>query len=91
MRTGKNSFRHQSLQDADAIAELLASLVSGIQRGKVSFSDDDGKILMHPSGLLHLLVRASQEDGSNESSIEISWQSEEKQSRANKKLSISAG
>ena len=52
MRQSKNSFRHESLQDAETIQDILKSLSKGIAKGKLSFSDEDGEIVMEPEGLL---------------------------------------
>ena len=84
----KDSFKHESLHDAKTIQEILKALTKGIARGQLSFSDDDGEILMEPGGLLNLKVTASQEEAYNRVSIRITWQSEEK-SKPKKRLSVS--
>ena len=77
MRQSKNSFRHESLQDARTIQDLLKSLGKGIGTGKLSFSDEDGEITMEPEGLLNLKVTASEEEGRHRVNIRITWQAEE--------------
>lgn len=81
MRQSKRSFRHESLQDRRTIQDLLRSLTKAIGKGKLSFGDEDGEIVMHPEGLLRLKVTASQEESRNRVDIRISWQSEEKTKR----------
>ena len=88
MRSGKKSFRHQSLQDEKSIQDILKSITSGIARGKITFSDEDEKIVMRPEGLLDLKVTASQEDNRNRFNIRISWQVEEKTVNKKKRLSV---
>jgi len=88
MRSGKKSFRHQSLQDEKSIQDILKSITSGIARGKITFSDEDEKIVMRPEGLLDLKVTASQEDNRNRFNIRISWQVEEKTVNRKKRLSV---
>lgn len=78
MRRNKDSFKHESLQDAKSIQDILKALTKGIGKGKLTFSDEDGEILMEPEGLLNLKVTASQDETKNRVSIRISWQSEEK-------------
>lgn len=78
MRQSKNSFRHESLQDVKTIQELLKSITKGLAKGKLTFSDEDGEILMEPDGLLNLKVTATQDDGRNRVNIRITWQAEEK-------------
>jgi len=88
MRSGKKSFRHQSLQDEKSIQDILKSISSGIAKGKITFSDEDEKIVMRPDGLLDLKVTATQEDNRNRFNIRISWQVEEKTLNRKKQLSV---
>ena len=88
MRSGKKSFRHQSLQDEKSIQDILKSITSGIARGKITFSDEDEKIVMRPEGLLDLKVTATQEENRNRFNIRISWQVEEKTVNKKKRLSV---
>lgn len=88
MRSRKRSFRHQSLQDAKSIQDILTSINSGIAKGKVIFSDEDGKIVMRPEGLLDLKVTATQEDNRNRFNIRISWQVDDSSERKKKSLSV---
>jgi amphi-Trp domain-containing protein len=88
MRSGKRSFRHQSLQDAKSIEGILKSITSGIARGKITFSDEDEKIVMRPEGLLDLKVTATQEDNRNRFNIRISWQLEDDSDKKKKSLSV---
>ena len=88
MRKGKDSFRHDSLQDTKSIRDLLQSITRAIGKGKVVFSDEDGKIVMEPEGLLHLKITASQEESRQRINIRISWQTEEE---SNKKSTLSIG
>lgn len=90
MRQGKKSFRHESLQDAAAIQEILLAISEGIAGGKVTFSDSDDKIVMHPEGLLHMKVTASQEEDRDRISIRVSWQVEDKPGKKKKPLRVSA-
>ena len=88
MRSGKKSFRHQSLQDEKSIQDILKSISSGIAKGKITFSDEDEKIVMRPEGLLDLKVTATQEENRNRFNIRISWQVEDKMANRKKQLSV---
>lgn len=88
MRNGKKSFRHQSLQDEKSIQDILKAITSGIAKGKITFSDEDEKIVMRPEGLLDLKVTATQEENRNRFNIRISWQVEEKTVNRKKQLSV---
>jgi amphi-Trp domain-containing protein len=78
MRQSKNNFRHESLQDPETIQDILKAITKGIGKGKLSFSDDDGEIIMQPEGLLNLKITANQDETMHRVNIRISWQSEEK-------------
>ena len=76
MRQSKNSFRHESLQDADTIQDLLKALAKGIAKGRLTFSDEDGEIVMRPEGLLNLKVTATDDEGRHRVNIRVTWQAE---------------
>jgi amphi-Trp domain-containing protein len=78
MRQSKNRFRHESLQDAKTIQEILKSITKGLAKGKLTFSDEDGEIVMEPEGLLNLKVSASQDESEHRLNIRVTWQPEEK-------------
>jgi amphi-Trp domain-containing protein len=88
MRSGKRSFRHQSLQDEKSIQEILQAIGSGIAKGKITFSDEDEKIVMRPEGLLDLKLTATQEDNLNRFTLRISWQVEEEGVKKKKSLTV---
>jgi len=90
MRQGKISFRHESLQDRKTIRDILAAINQGIGKGKLSFSDEDDRIVMEPRGLLHLKLTASQEDDRQRIDIRITWQKENRQTKKNKTLAVTS-
>jgi amphi-Trp domain-containing protein len=77
MLENKNRFRHQSLQDSESIQELLNSIATGIKKGEITFSDQDGEIRLEPKGLLDLKVTASEEESRHRLELRISWQSDQ--------------
>jgi amphi-Trp domain-containing protein len=88
MRSRKTSFRHQSLQDEKSIQDILKAITNGIARGKITFSDEDEKIVMRPEGLLDLKVTATREENRNRFNIRISWQVEDDGDKKKKSLSV---
>ena len=88
MRNRKKSFRHQSLQDEKSIQDILKAITSGIAKGKITFSDEDEKIVMRPEGLLDLKVTATQEDNRNRFNIRVSWQVDDSREKKKKSLSV---
>jgi len=90
MKQRKQSFRHESLQDAKTIQALLEAVTDGIAKGKVTFSDEDAEIVLKPKGLLNLKLTASRETERHQIGIKISWQVEKKGSKKKKSLSVSS-
>ena len=78
MQQQKTGFRHESLQDTETIQELLKSITKGIAKGKLSFSDEEGEIVMNPEGLLNLKLTATKEEGRNRLTLRVTWQDEQK-------------
>ena len=86
MAQGKNSFRHESLQDKRSIKKILKAVTAGIGKGKLTFSDEDGVLEMEPEGLLNLKLKAERDETRNRVTIRITWQTEHKVT--SKKLSV---
>ena len=87
MLQDKDSFRHESLQDMDTIRDILEALTKGLGKGKLTFADDNGEIVLRPSGLLNLKVTAGRDDSRNRVDIRITWQTEKK-SKQKKALTV---
>ena len=88
MRSRKKSFRHNSLQDEKSLQDILKAVSTGVARGKITFSDEDEKIVMRPEGLLELKITALQEENRNRFNIRISWQTEDDAVNKKKRLSV---
>ena len=88
MSQKNHQFRHQSMQDADSIEQILRAVSDGLAKGKLRFSDDDGELLLHPHGLLDLRLTAEEDDGRQRINLRVSWQRAEKKPARGKSLSI---
>lgn len=88
MQQGKDSFRHESLQDKESIRDLLEAVTSGIAKGKMTFSDGGDEILMEPKGLLRLKLTATQQDDLHRVNIRISWQPDNMPKKKQKSLTV---
>ena len=64
---GKKVFATSHYRTKKSIQDILKAITSGIAKGKITFSDEDEKIVMRPEGLLDLKVTATQEDNRNAS------------------------
>ncbi len=88
MQDEKKNFRHESLQDADSIQDILKALAKGFAKGKLRFSDEEGKIVMDPDGLLNLKLTASKDEGRHRVTIRVTWQVTESAGKSGKSLRI---
>ena len=89
MKDGNNTFRHESLQDKETIADLMQSLQQGLSKGTLKFDDADNAITLKPSGLLNLVIEASSSSEINVLDVRISWQ-DSRSDKLKKELSISS-
>ncbi len=90
MNQDKKVFRHESLQDARSIRGVLKALLKGLEKGKVSFRDEDGEILMEPRGLLRLRLKASQDENRQSINLRVSWQVEDEVVKKKGSLKVSS-
>lgn len=90
MRQNRNNFRHESLQDSKSIQDMLKSLAKGIAKGSLTFSDEDGEIVLEPEGLLQFKVTAKQDESRHRLDIKISWAVDDEEV-VEKPLSVVAG
>jgi amphi-Trp domain-containing protein len=75
-------FKHQSLQDKESIQSMLKSICKAMSKGELTFSDQNGEIILEPTGLLDLKIKASKQDSLQQLDLTISWKTEDKQSTA---------
>jgi len=85
MSNNKKEFKHESLQDSSSIQDIIKAIAEGLDKGKLSFSDEEGELSLEPEGLLNLKVTATKESNKRRFSIRVSWQEDEPVNR-NKKL-----
>jgi amphi-Trp domain-containing protein len=68
-----DEFEHESLQDQRSIGGYLRAIVEGFERGHIELSDDGGRLVLHPSGLLGLELRAKRTGNRARLQLELSW------------------
>ena len=90
MKQKTKQFRHESLQDADSVRQLLIAITDGLAKGKLRLSDEDGELLLHPKGLLDLRLTAEQDEGRQRINLRVSWAVRGKKNVRKQKLNISA-
>lgn len=66
-------FKHESLQDQDAIINYLKAVIEGFKKGKILLSDEDDSITLTPEKLAELKIKAKQSDKKQSVSLKFSW------------------
>jgi amphi-Trp domain-containing protein len=77
-----DEFQHESLQDLKSIGEYLRAIVQGLDAGCIDLSDDGGQLVLHPSGLIGLELRAKRKGNRAQLEIELSWSENKGKTRA---------
>ena len=78
-----DEFVHESLQDPKSISDYLRAILEGFERGHIDLSDDGGHLVLHPTGLLGLELRAKRTGNRAKLQLELSWTETDGSARAN--------
>jgi len=79
MKQDKQSFKHESLQDAKSIEKILSSIGENLAKGKLKFSDEEDEIEFQPEGLMKLKISAAQDGNQQRFNIKVSWERDSKE------------
>lgn len=74
----KTKFSHDSLLDRHATRELLEALGKAVKKGQLEFQESEGEIVLSPTDLLEVSVRASDEGDKQEVEVKLKWRTQEK-------------
>ena len=66
-------FEHESLQDADNLAAFLKAIARGIQKGELTFDDEEDQIVIRPHRLGRFRIRVSKTPKNQTLRIKIVW------------------
>lgn len=69
----RDDFEHESLQDPTSIGGYLRAILEGIERGYIELSDEGSTLVLHPTGLLGLEVRAKRSGNRATLQLELTW------------------
>jgi amphi-Trp domain-containing protein len=81
MTRRSDHFRHESLQDSKAIVRYLRALAEGFEKGTLQFRDQEGEIVLEPSGLVRFEVTANRKSGRYGLALKLSWKQAEEAGR----------
>lgn len=68
-----DEFAHESLQDGKSIAAYLRALVQCLESGYLELGDERGELVLHPSGLLGLELKAQRKGSRVQLLLALSW------------------
>lgn len=88
MRDEQITFRHESLLEAAAVQDLLKAVGKAVAKGKLSFSDDDGEVVLEPPPLLDVKVTASSDSARHRVTLRLSWRVEERSNKVRGDLRV---
>ena len=77
-----DEFKHESLQDLKSIGQYLEALTEGLRSGRVELSDESGQLVLHPSGLLSLELRAKRRGNRAKLQLKLSWTEEKAKTKS---------
>ena len=73
MKDKSNQFRHESLQDTNAVVKYLKALAEGIEKGTLQFRDEESEIVLEPGGMIRFGLEAQKKSDRYALSLKMSW------------------
>lgn len=81
MTSQNNEFKHESLQDSQTIVKYINALAEGFASGRLALGNNGNPIVLQPSGMLKLDLKAKRKDGRMKLSVKISWKEEDEEKK----------
>ena len=77
--SGEGKFEFDSIQDPVSIQDFLLALSDGFGKGRIMLQSESEEIVLHPSALLGVSVKAKRKGNENKISLKITWKDAHKQ------------
>lgn len=74
----EEKFFFESLQDPDSIKDYLASLIEGIESGRIVLATNGDEMTLNTPDLLKFTLKAKRKSETSKLSIKLSWKDEQK-------------
>lgn len=71
-----DKFFFESLQDPDSIKSYLASLIEGIEKGRIVLATNGDELTLDTPDLLKFTLKAKRKSETSKLSIKLSWKDE---------------
>jgi amphi-Trp domain-containing protein len=78
MSDSPNRFKHQSLQDSDAIGAYLSALKEGFENEALVFATNGDSMVLKPQGLVNLELEARRKGEDVKLILKFRWTEEDK-------------
>lgn len=75
----KENFEFESYQDAETIVKYLESLIDGLQKGELTLTSGKNQIVLKPSNLMEVSIKARVKGEKNKLTIKIAWKEDKLQ------------
>jgi len=66
-------FDYEAIQDRQTMRQYLNALMEGIEKGKLVFSSGKEQILLAPTELIRLSVKAKRKPGKSKITMKLTW------------------
>jgi len=73
MGSSDDEFKHESLQDTNSIIKYLEALSAGFEGGKIILGSKDKTLMLHPHGLLKMVVKAKKKSDRVRLILKFTW------------------
>ncbi len=86
---GKN-FRHESIQEAHALADHLSEIADALRAGTLHLRDEGGELSLQPQGLVRFALAGQQQADQASITITLAWRPQQELSASSLTISRSA-
>jgi len=73
MAKNTHTFEHESLQDKEAVLHYLRTIMEGFEQGRIHLANEEDDVLLTPSGLARLKIKAKQAKSHQEIRLTLAW------------------
>ncbi len=84
------TFRHETMQDAEALLDYLDALTEGLRNGRLTLSARGKEVVLEPKGLIKFDIEAKTRADRRKLTLRFSWREDSESQAPNDPLSIAS-
>ncbi|MCR9161635.1 MAG: amphi-Trp domain-containing protein [Nannocystaceae bacterium] len=84
------TFRHESIQDAKALADHLDEIAEALRAGTLHLRDEGGELALQPQGLVRFALSGQQQPDQASLTLTLAWRPEQELSASSLTISRSS-